>query len=78
MSNAINNYMQASKTVLTELVREIQASDQEAYRSIAAALAAGGYLEARASLSTSGTNEAHFVLVQGDGTRHHLAHAEFD
>ena len=79
MSNAINNFMAASKTVLTELVREIQSSDPAAYRSIAAALASGGaYLEARASLSTLGASEAHFLLVTGDGTRHHLAHAEFD
>lgn len=76
--NPIQNYMEASKALLSQCINNIQSEDAEAFQGIAQAMQQGAYCEIRTCVSVLGANEVLINLVQPDGERMNLGHIEFD
>lgn len=78
MTQATDNYMNASKSLLSECIHDIEATDPEAFRGIAHAMQNGAYCEIRTCFSIIGNNEVLINLIQGDGQHLNLGHIAFD
>jgi len=78
MTQATDNYMHASKSLLGDCLRDIETTDPEAFHGIAHAMQNGAYCEIRTCLSIVGSNEVLINLIQSDGQRLNLGHIEFD
>jgi hypothetical protein len=76
--NPIQNYLEASKALLSQCINDIQAEDAEAFQGIAHAMQQGSYCEIRTCLSVIGANEVLINIVQANGDRINLGHIEFD
>ena len=76
--NPIQNYMEASKALLSQCINDIQAEDAEAFQGIAQAMQQGSYCEIRTCLSIAGANEVLINLIDPNGDRLNLGHVEFE